>query len=267
MGVGLTLILGILDIPNFAHGALFAIGAYLFFALMSIIPNFWIALIIAPLGVVVIGMTIEYVGVRRLYPVGIYYMLLLLFALSLVIQELIIIIWGPIGKSILPPGILSGAVDLQVVIYPKYRLFVTVMTVLIIASVWLFLNKTKYGAIMRAGIEDKEMANALGINIYRLFTVTFGIGAWLAGLAGALVAPIRGANPAMGIDILVISFVVVALGGLGSLTGAIIAGLVIGIAQSMIMLVWPVASIVTIFVIMAAILLLRPQGLLGTREM
>lgn len=266
MGIGLSLILGMLDIPNFAHGTLFTLGAYFFFTLIAIFKSFWVVLIIIPLGVMLIGMAIEYGGVRRLYPVGIYYMLLMLFGMSLVIQELIILIWGPIGKSILPPAILVGGVDLKVIIYPKYRIFVMILTGLIILGLWLFLNKTKYGAIIRAGVEDKEMTSALGINIYRLFTVSFGIGAWLAGMAGALVAPIRGATPVMGVDILVISFVVVALGGLGSITGAIVAGIIIGVVQSMIMLVWPVASIVMIFMVMTVILVLRPQGLMGIRE-
>lgn len=266
MGVGLSLILGILDIPNFAHGVLYALGAYLFYSIFAVISNFWLAIAIAPLGVLLIGMAIEYGGIRRLYPVGINYMLLLTFGLALIFQEMIILIWGPVGKSMIPPAGLEGGFNLGVIVYPQYRLFVMGLTGFIIVAVWLFLNKTKYGAIIRAGVEDKEMVSALGINIRRVFTITFGLGSWLAGIAGALIVPVRGLTPVMGFDMLPICFVVVALGGLGSLSGAIVAGLIIGVVQSMIMLVWPVASIVVIFAVMAIILVLRPQGLLGIRE-
>ncbi len=266
MGVGLSLILGILDIPNFAHGVLYALGAYFLYSIFAGISNFWLAIAIAPLGVLFIGMAIEYGGIRRLYPVGINYMLLLTFGLALIFQEMIILIWGPVGMSMIPPSGLEGSFNLGFIVYPKYRLFVMGLTGFIIVAVWLFLNKTKYGAIIRAGVEDKEMVSALGINIRWVFTITFGLGSWLAGIAGALIVPVRGLTPVMGFDMLPICFVVVALGGLGSLSGAIVAGLIIGVAQSMIMLVWPVASIVVIFAVMAIILVLRPQGLLGTRE-
>lgn len=266
MGVGLSLILGILDIPNFAHGVFYALGAYLLYSIFAVISNFWLSMAIAPLGVLLIGMAIEYGGIRRLYPVGINYMLLLTFGLALIFQEMIILIWGPVGKSMIPPAGLEGGFNLGFIVYPKYRLFVMGLTGFIIMAVWLFLNKTKYGAIIRAGVEDKEMVSALGINIRRVFTITFGLGSWLAGIAGALIVPVRGLTPVMGFDMLPICFVVVALGGLGSLSGAIVAGLIIGVVQSMIMLVWPVASIVVIFAVMAIILVLRPQGLLGIRE-
>ena len=130
---------------------------------------------------------------------------------------------------------------------------------------WLFVEKTRYGAIMRAGIEDKEMVSLLGIDVHRLFTWTFGLGAYLAGIAGALTAPIRGLNPFMGVDMLGIAFVVVALGGLGNLPGAIVAGVLVGLAQSLVALVWPEASVAVIFAVMAAVLLVRPQGLFGIR--
>jgi branched-chain amino acid transport system permease protein len=136
---------------------------------------------------------------------------------------------------------------------------------LLILAVWLGLERTRLGAIIRAGIEDKDMVSVLGIDVDRVFTLTFAVGAWLAGVAGALMVPIRGLTPTMGADILGIAFVVVALGGLGNLPGAMLAGIVIGLAQSLVALVWPVASIVVIFAVMAVVLLLRPQGLFGTR--
>jgi branched-chain amino acid transport system permease protein len=265
MGIGLSIVTGILNIPNFAHGAMFALGAYLIYSVIHVIGNFWVALVVAPLGVLALGVVIEYAGIRPLYRAGHDYQLLLTFGLSLIITEGIILIWGPIGMSQLPPPILRGGVDLGITFYPKYRLFVMAMAGLLILGSWLFLERTRYGAIMRAGIEDKEMVSLLGIDIHRLFTAAFGLGAYLAGVAGALTAPIRGLNPFMGVDMLGIAFVVVALGGLGNLPGAIVAGLIVGVAQSLATLVWPEASVAVIFAVMAIVLLVRPQGLFGIR--
>ena len=229
MGLGLSLITGVLNIPNFAHGALFAVGAYFLVTVVNAVGNFWVGLFLAPLGVAVLGLIIEYAGIRRLYAAGHDYQLLFTFGLALILNELIIVIWGPVGISHLPHSILRGGVDLGFTFYPKYRLFVIVMAAVLIVLTWLFLEKTRYGAIMRAGIENKEMVSLLGIDIHRLFTAAFAIGAYLAGIAGALTAPIRGLSPGMGVDMLGIAFVVVALGGLGNLLGAIAAGLLIGV--------------------------------------
>jgi branched-chain amino acid transport system permease protein len=265
MGIGLSIITGILNIPNFAHGAMFAVGAYLIFSAIQLLGNFWIALVLAPLGVALLGLLVEYAGIRPLYSAGHDYQLLFTFGLSLILTEGIIVVWGPVGMSQLPPPLLRGGVDLGITFYPKYRLFVMLMAGLLVLGSWLFVEKTRYGAIMRAGIEDKEMVSLLGIDVHRLFTATFGLGAYLAGIAGALTAPIRGLNPFMGVDMLGIAFVVVALGGLGNLPGAIVAGIMVGVAQSLVALVWPEASVAVIFAVMAAVLLVRPQGLFGIR--
>ena len=265
MGLGLALIAGILNIPNFAHGALFAVGAYLTVSAITAFGNFWVALILAPLGVALLGLLIEYAGIRRLYAAGHDYQLLFTFGLSLILAEAIIIVWGPVGISQLPPEILRGGVDLGFTFYPKYRLFVMVMAGFLVVATWLFLEKTRYGAIMRAGIENKEMVSLLGIDIHRLFTVAFALGAYLAGIAGALTAPIRGLSPGMGVDMLGIAFVVVALGGMGNVLGAIAAGLLIGIAQAIVAAYWIEASVVVIYLVMAAVLVFRPQGLFGIR--
>jgi len=185
MGLGLSLITGVLNIPNFAHGALFAIGAYLLVSAVNLIGNFWIGLLIAPLGVAMLGLLIEYAGIRRLYAAGHDYQLLFTFGLALILNEMIIVIWGPVGISQLPPAILRGGVDLGFTFYPKYRLFVMAMAGLLVFATWLFLEKTRYGAIMRAGIENKEMVSLLGIDIHWLFTIAFALGAYLAGIAGA----------------------------------------------------------------------------------
>jgi branched-chain amino acid transport system permease protein len=265
MGLGLALIAGILNIPNFAHGALFAVGAYLTVTAINAVGNFWVALILAPLGVALLGLLIEHAGIRRLYAAGHDYQLLFTFGLSLILAEGIILVWGPVGISQLPPDILRGGVDLGFTFYPKYRLFVMVVAGLLVVATWLFLEKTRYGAIMRAGIENKEMVSLLGIDIQRLFTVAFALGAYLAGIAGALTAPIRGLSPGMGVDMLGIAFVVVALGGMGNILGAIAAGLLIGVAQAIVAAYWIEASVVVIYLVMAAVLVFRPQGLFGIR--
>jgi len=265
MGLGLSLITGILNIPNFAHGALFAVGAYFLVSFVGVFQNFWVALIVAPLGVAFLGLVIEYAGIRRLYAAGHDYQLLFTFGLALILSESIILVWGPVGSSYLPPALLRGGVDLGFTFYPKYRLFVMAMAGLLVLATWLFLEKTRYGAIMRAGIENKEMVSLLGIDIHWLFTAAFALGAYLAGIAGALMAPIRGLSPTMGVDMLGIAFVVVALGGLGNLLGAIVAGVLIGIAQALVAAYWIEASTVVIFAVMAVVLLVRPQGLFGIR--
>src|SRR5467141_1659749 len=260
MGLGLSLITGILNIPNFAHGALFAVGAYLLVTAVNVLGNFWIGLVVAP-----VGLAIEYAGIRRLYAAGHDYQLLFTFGLSLILAEGIILVWGPVGISHLPPEILRGGVDSGFTFYPKYRLFVMVAAGLLVFLTLLFLEKTRYGAIMRASIENKEMVSLLGIDVHRLFTAAFALGAYLAGIAGALTAPIRGLSPGMGVDMLGIAFVVVALGGLGNLLGAIAAGLLIGVAQAIVAAYWTEASTVVIYAVMAAVLLVRPQGLFGIR--
>ena len=265
MGLGLSLITGVLNIPNFAHGALFAVGAYLLATISGFLGNFWLGLLIAPVGIAFLGLLIEYLGVRRLYAAGHDYQLLFTLGLALILSEGIILVWGPVGFSHLPPPILRGGVDLGFTFYPKYRLFVMAAAGLLVVLTYLFLEKTKYGAIMRAGIENKEMVSLLGIDIHRLFTVAFAIGAFLAGIAGALTAPIRGLSPQMGVDMLGIAFVVVALGGLGNLLGAIAAGLLIGVAQAVVAAYWTEASTAVIFAVMALVLLVRPQGMFGIR--
>lgn len=265
MGIGLTLILGVLNIPNFAHGVLYAFGAYFLLTALTFVDNFWLGLIAAPIGVGVMGLLLEMFGVKRLYAAHHDYQLLFLFAIALILQEAIVLIWGPVGSSILPPPLLRGAVNLGVTIYPKYRLVVMVLTALIIGGLWLFLTRTNVGAIVRAGIENREMVTILGIDIQMVFAGTFALGAALAGIAGGLAAPIMGLSPTMGFDILPIAFVIVVVAGLGSVTGAIVSGLLVGIAQSMTTIWFPEASQVVIYVLMGAVIVVRPQGLFGKR--
>jgi len=264
MGVGLSLILGLLNIPNFAHGVLYALGAYVMISGAKAF-GFVGGALSAVAAVFLLGAAIEYLGVRRLYRVHPDYILLLSFGLSLILTETIILVWGPVGITFQPPPLLVGAVDLGVTAYPKYRLVVMAFTALLVLTCYLFVTRTRYGAILRAGIEDKDMAAALGINIRRVFTLTFAAGAALAGLGGALMTPVRGLLPTMGIDILPFAFVVVVLGGLGSLPGAILAGLLVGVVQSLMMAIWAPGADASVFALMTLGIIARPQGLLGQR--
>ena len=264
MGVGLSLILGLLNIPNFAHGVLYALGAYVMISGAKAF-GFLGGLLTAIVAVAMLGAAIEYFGVRRLYRVHPDYILLLSFGLSLILTESIILVWGPVGITFQPPALLTGAIDLGVTAYPKYRLVVMVVTTVLVLGCYLFVTRTRYGAIIRAGIEDKEMAAALGINIRRVFTLTFAAGTGLAGLGGALMTPVRGLLPTMGIDILPFAFVVVVLGGLGSLPGAILAGLLVGVVQSLMTAIWAPGADASVFALMTLGIIARPQGLLGQR--
>ena len=265
VGVGLTLVLGMLNIPNFAHGALYAFGAYFTYTVVNLTGSFYLAVLIGPLLVVLMAFVLESQGIRRLYTAHHDYQLLFLFAMALILQEAIILIWGPVGFSVLTPRALSGVVDLGFIVYPAYRLALIVATILITVALWLFLTRTNVGAIIRAGIENREMVSVLGTDINRVFMLTFGLGAYLAGLAGALATPILGLTPSMGADMLPISFVIVVIAGLGSILGAIASGILIGIAQSLTTIWWPEASNIAIYVMMGMMIVLRPQGLFGTR--
>jgi branched-chain amino acid transport system permease protein len=264
VAAGLTLIFGMLDIPNFAHGAFYALGAYVAYTAM-IHAGFPLALVAAPVAVGIVGLCIDALFIRKLARAGHTYQILFTLGLVLIVQETIVLIWGPTPLSVDIPQSLSGGFALGVISFPYYRLFLVVVAAILIAAVWLGLERTKIGAIIRAGIEDAEMVDAIGYNVQRLFTITFGIGVALAAVAGALILPLRGGQPAMGNELNALSFVVVVIGGLGSYAGAVVAGILVGLVQSLMTLVFPAADEVAIFVVMALVLLLRPQGLFGTR--
>jgi branched-chain amino acid transport system permease protein len=262
IAIGLTIIFGMMGVINFAHGALYAIGAYIAYTITSLVGNFWISLVFAPIVLFGIGVG-EYFLLRRLQGVDPVYQLLLTFGLALIIQEVVIVIWGTVGKPLSIPPIFRGMIDFGLFTYPKYRIFLIFFTGILAFFIWLAIMKTKLGAMIRAGTEDSEMVSCVGINISRLFILVFGIGASTAGIAGVMAAPIVGVEPFMGMSILIISFVVVVVGGLGSYAGAILGGLLIGIIQSIFILLLPAAAAVTVFAFMAIILIVKPQGLLG----
>jgi len=266
LAMSLTIVWGMMGIINFSHGLFFALGAYFAYTLVMVTDNFWLCLVIVPLAVGLLGMVIEYTLLRRLYGLSLLYQVLMTFGIAIAGQEIIILFYNPIGKSFYPPDILSGAIPIGGIFFPKYRIFVFVVTVLLTFGMWLFIEKTKYGSIIRAGTEDSEMVNCLGINIPKIFLLIFGLAMAIAGFSGALAAPIRGIEPYMGLVIMGICFAVVVIGGMGSFVGSILGGLIVGLSQSLVTLVAPSASIVVIYLVMAAILLIRTRGLMGIRD-
>jgi branched-chain amino acid transport system permease protein len=263
LAVGLSLIFGMLTVVNFAHGAFFMVGAFVGLYFLGLTGNFWFSLVLTPLVVGAIGLVTERFLVRPLYGRGIDYPLLLTFGLGWVLIEAMRVLFGVEGLPSRTPPELRGAIDLGIGYFPKYRLFLIVATAVVIGALWLFLEKTRFGLIVRAGSRDGDICRVLGIDISRVWWVVFGIGTAIAGLSGVLAAPTRAVNPEMGIPVLAESFVVTVVGGMGSLPGAVVAGLLVGIVFAMTSLVAPAYAELSIFVLMAVVLLVRPQGFFG----
>jgi branched-chain amino acid transport system permease protein len=263
LAIGLSLIFGLMTVVNFSHGALYMLGAYVGFTLLRLTGSFTAALVLAPLLVGVLGLLVERFLIRRLYGRSPDDPLLLTFGLSLVVVETARLVWGKIGLTLDPPRALAGAVNLGFTYFPTYRLFVIAVTALVLVGLWLFLEKTNVGLVIRAGSRDPLMVRALGFDVGRIWFLVFGIGAGLAGLAGILAGPMRGAYAEMGVTIIIESFVVVVVGGMGSLLGAVVSGLVIGQIVSLTTFFAPKLAEIVVFITMAIVLLLRPSGLFG----
>jgi len=263
LAIGLSLIFGLLTVVNFAHGSLYMLGAYFGVFVFGVTRNFWLSLIIAPLMVGTVGLLIERFLIRRLYGRSPDDPLLLTFGLSLIIVEAVRIIWGKIGLTIDPPRALGTAVNLGFMNFPAYRLFVIAVTVAVLVAIWLFLERTNVGLIIRAGSRDPLMVRALGIDLSRIWLLVFGIGTGLAGLAGILAGPMRGVYAEMGVTMVIESFVVIVVGGMGSLVGAVVAGLLMGQVVGLTTYFAPALAEIMVFVAMAVVLLVRPSGLFG----
>ena len=263
LAIGLSLIFGLMTVVNFAHGALFMLGAYFGVFVLTYTKNFWIALIVAPLMVGALGLLMERFLIRRLYGRSPDDPLLLTFGLSLILVEGVKLVWGKIGLTLDPPRALAGAVNLGFMSFPAYRIFLIGVTVAVLIGLYFFLGRTNIGLIIRAGSRDPLMVRALGIDLGRVWLVVFGIGTALAGLAGILAGPMRGAYAEMGVTMVIESFVVIVVGGMGSLLGAVVAGLLIGQVVGLTTLFMPKAAEIMVFVVMAVVLLVRPSGLFG----
>lgn len=264
LALGLSIIFGMIGVINLAHGAFFALGAYAALVVKGAV-GFGAALVISPILVAVLGMTIEALFMRPLYREDPLLGLLFTFGLAMVMEQLIRIIWGAAGAPFDVPQSLRGAVGVGEFAYSRYRLFTLGSAVAAIVGLWLFLEKTRIGTIIRAGTRDAEMVRLLGIGLRPVFTAVFGIGIALAAVAGVLTAPLAGVHPAMGTNVGTAAFVVVVIGGLGSFWGPVLAGMLVGEIVSLSILLWPPAAEASMYLLMAVILLVRPRGLLGER--
>jgi branched-chain amino acid transport system permease protein len=265
VAMGFTLILGVMQVINFSHGVLFALGAYFAFSMQRYV-GFWLALILAPVLVGLVGLVLERLVIHRTYGGNPLFGLLLTFGLATALEELIRMIWGKTGYSVAAPKFAAGSLDLGFMIYSKYRLVLATLAILIILLVWLFLEKTPYGAIIRAGASDAEMVMALGKNLPLMRTFVFIIGSILAGVAGVIAAPVWSVRPTMGTAILMPAMIIVVLGGIGSFWGSVLAGLIVGLSTSISVMFWARVSDIIPFVILMLVLLFRPRGLMGEKS-
>ena len=265
IALGFMLILGTMEIINFSHGVLFALGGYFALALSPWVG--WLgALVLAPLLVGVVGLVLE-LGVRRTYGRDPLFGLLFTFGAALALEEVIRIVWGPRGYTVSAPAFAAGPFHLGFLYYSKYRVLVAVVAVTLLALVWWFIEKTPYGAIIKAGAHDGEMVRALGINLTRMRNLVFALGTALAGVAGVVAAPMWSLKPTIGAEAVMPAFIVVVIGGIGSFWGAVVGGLLVGLVSGLSNLVIPRGSIMVMYLLMTAILLLRPRGLAGQKSM
>ena len=262
MALGLSLILNLSGIINFAHGGFLAIGGYLAYTLIPHI-GFWGALAVAPVLTAGLGLVVERVLIRPLYGRDPLYSLLLTFGLAFILEDGTRYIWGPATLPFAIPGWLSGPLSNTFFFLTGYRMFMVALVVVAVIGLFLILNRTRLGMRIRAGTLDLETVSVLGVNTRILRNLNFGLGIYLAGLAGVLAAGMLGLQPTIGSTLLMPSFVAIIIGGLGSLPGTLLGGLLIGVASGMTTVFFPSASEAVIYVMMALVLLVRPRGLLG----
>jgi branched-chain amino acid transport system permease protein len=263
VALGLNIILGLMGVINFSHGSFFMLGAYVMYSFVPLV-GFWPAIVVAAVLVGLLGMAFEAALIRPLYQRLPEYTLLLTFGTALAFTQFVRWKWGDDAVRVEMPAYLASPISVGPFQFPFYRDFFLVgVTIAILALVWLLINRTNIGMIIRAGIRDAEMVTILGINMPLMFTLVFGIGSLMAGLAGALAAPIYAVQPSLASSWIVLTFVIVIVGGIGSFWGAIVGGLLIGILSSFMSLIWPPALEMTGYVLMGIILLVRPRGLFG----
>ena len=264
IALGFMLIVGVMEVINLAHGSLFALGAYVAITLMGWKLSYALAFLLAPLVVGAFGMLLE-LCLRRTYGKDPLYGLLLTFGAALVIEELIRLIWGSNEKLLQLPEALNGAVFIGGLIYAKYRFFACLAAIGLIVLLWLFLEKTPYGAMIKAGAHDSEMVRALGINLPKLRLFVFALGTALAAVAGIVMAPIWGVRPHVGVDAVVPAFVIIVLGGVGSFWGAVLAGLMVGIVVGLTGAYASEWSLLSMYLLLIALVTFRARGLLGKK--
>jgi branched-subunit amino acid ABC-type transport system permease component len=265
LAAGLSLIFGMMDVVNLAHGSFFLLGGYIGYTAARASHNFWLALLIAPIAIGLLGIAVEVGLLKRLYRRPLLDQVILTFGLSFMGAELVKIVWGTNDLALDPPPNFNGPVEIMGNTYPVYRLFVIGIGLLIALGLWLIERRTRLGAIIRAGVADRQMVAGLGVNIGAVFTGVFAFGAALAAFGGVVAGPILGLSPGLDGTVLINALIVVVVGGMGSLTGAFWGGLLIGIAVTFLTILVPAIALVLTFVVMGLILLVRPNGLFGMK--
>jgi branched-chain amino acid transport system permease protein len=267
LSLGLAVIFGLLNIINFAHGALYMLGAFVaWMGLQYLGLNYWLMLILAPLVVGAVGIILERTLIRHLYKLDHLYGLLLTFGLTLLIEGLFRSMYGVSGQPYATPKLLQGGVNLGFMYLPIYRGWVVVASIIVCLLTWFVIERTRLGALLRAGTENPKLVEAFGVNVPLLVTLTYGFGVALAGFAGVLAAPIMQVSPLMGSNLIIVVFAVVVIGGMGSILGSILTGLGLGVIEGLTKVFWPEASNTVVFIIMVIVLLLRPAGLFGKEK-
>ncbi|MEX0958658.1 MAG: branched-chain amino acid ABC transporter permease [Burkholderiales bacterium] len=267
LSLGLAVIFGLLNIVNFAHGALYMMGAYVaWIALVQFGVGYWGSLVLAPLIIGAFGMLIERTMLQWLYKLDHLYGLLLTFGIALILEGTYRQFFGVSGQAYPVPELLAGSTDLGFMTLPNYRAWVVIASLAVCIGTWYVIERTRLGAYLRAGTENPKLTQAFGINVPLLVMLTYGFGAGLAAFAGVLAAPVTQVTPLMGQNLIIIVFAVVVIGGMGSILGAIATGLALGVIEGLTKVFYPEASSTVVFVIMAIVLLLRPAGLFGREK-
>jgi len=263
ISVGLTTVFGVMGVLNFAHGSLFMLGAYLCMQFVRWLGSFWLGLLLGPPLVAVLAVLIERFLLRPLYGRDLSFQLLLTFGLMLFLDDGVRLVWGAAYHVVNPPEILAGVIPLFSQTYPVYRIFLVILGPLVGVALWAFFTFTRWGKILRAAAMDREMAEIVGVRVPVMFTAVFAFGAWLAALGGALAAPHQSVGPAMGERIIIESFIVVVIGGMGSFPGAFVGALILGLLNSFGTTLLPDVQMALPYILLAFILLTRPRGLFG----
>jgi branched-chain amino acid transport system permease protein len=264
LSLGLAVIFGLMGVVNFAHGAFYALGSFAaLIGMQRLGIDYWPALVLAPLAVGLLGMLIERLWLRRLYGLDPLYGLLLTFGVALIMEGVLQQIFGSSGQSYPVPELLQGAVNLGFMFLPRYRAWVIVASLAVCFGTWFVIERTRLGATLRAARENAPLLQSFGVNVPLLLTLTYGGGVALAALAGVLAAPVILVSPQMGVSLVTVVFAVVVIGGMGSILGAIVSGLSLGLIEGLTKVIYPEASNIVVFVIMALVLLVRPAGLFG----
>ena len=264
LSLGLAVIFGLLNVINFAHGALFMLGAMFTWMAASYFQiNYWVMLLLSPILVGIIGVLIERFLLRHIYKLDHLYGLLLTLGLSLLIEGVFRSIYGVSGLGYDTPELLEGATNVGVMLLPNYRMWVVVASLVVCFATWFVIEKTRLGAYLRAGTENPRLVEAFGVNVPVMITLTYAFGVGLAAFAGVLAAPVYQVTPLMGQNLIITVFAVVVIGGMGSIMGAIITGLALGVIEGLTKVFYPEASATVVFVIMVIVLLVRPAGLFG----